>query len=151
MKKQRKLLEKIRETLRELLLEGMEIKPCTPINLHHPPLPDYPYKIRGVVEVESLFSPKWDGETCTLCGNRILPSFNVPDKVWERVMEGSPFTFCLPCFDREAQKKGVKYSIEGFFFVGEGMREVMVFENGRFEVKEKKERGGREKERSENP
>jgi hypothetical protein len=58
----------------------------------------------------------WPMETCKFCGNRIIPSYNVDNEIWKNVI-GKEVCVCLPCFDREAQKKKIEYKINSVFWV----------------------------------
>ena len=62
-------------------------------------------------------------QRCKVCGRVDRMNFDVPDKVWKRVVP-KPFrneVVCLPCFDFFASAKGVDYSMDigEVMFVGE--------------------------------
>lgn len=59
---------------------------------------------------------EWPYESCKLCGNRVIPGFDVSDDIWKKVI-GKELCVCLACFDREAQKKGIYYEINNIFIV----------------------------------
>lgn len=59
---------------------------------------------------------EWPFETCKFCGNRIIPWFSVSDEIWEAIICNDS-TICIACFDREAQKKNIKYEIKNFGFI----------------------------------
>ena len=59
----------------------------------------------------------WPFETCKLCGNRIIPGYNVSNDIWNKIIGDPDICVCLSCFDREAQKYKIHYIILDVFYV----------------------------------
>lgn len=65
-----------------------------------------------------------DNQICKVCGETDYFNFDITDDIWEQVA-GEQFknhVICLPCFDKLATKKNIKYvkHMSGeFYFVGE--------------------------------
>jgi hypothetical protein len=62
---------------------------------------------------DSLFV--WPYESCRHCGERNVIGFLVEDAVWLKVTGDENVIWCPACFDREAQKKEIKYAFLGLF------------------------------------
>ncbi len=57
---------------------------------------------------------RWPFERCasSVCrGRRITVGYSVSDEAWDAVMDGKETCVCLTCFDEEAQKRGVRYTV----------------------------------------
>lgn len=61
---------------------------------------------------ESIF---WECETCQTCGNSFRIKCLVKDEIWDKVTEttgGTGGSYCVDCFIKKAEKKGVLVSKE---------------------------------------
>jgi hypothetical protein len=74
---------------------------------------------RNVKSVTKFENRAWPCEWCKNCDRRIVTGFIVIDELWSAVV-GDPGTcWCLTCFDEEAQRKEIRYSMnrEALFHV----------------------------------
>lgn len=72
-------------------------------------------KISRLEDGEDHRGHDWPFERCKsdFCeGRRNLIGFDVPDKIWSKVVPKDLNVVCLTCFDEMAQEKGISYRNE---------------------------------------
>ncbi|MBA7652923.1 hypothetical protein ES703_60762 [subsurface metagenome] len=73
--------------------------------------------------IKFLFNINTTRQICKVCGLPDYFNFNVPDKIWQRIVPRiyQNKVVCLPCFDRFATIKNINYAkyFSNFLFVGD--------------------------------
>lgn len=61
---------------------------------------------------------EWRGETCKLCHREQRLAWSVTNKLWNKVTDESEVTWCLECFLKRAEIKGVVVKKRDFRYFG---------------------------------